>query len=605
VAPGVDILSTTLNGNYNTHSGTSCAAPHVSGIAALILSINPNLTWEQVRSIIGSTCTKVNQYSSSNPSGYTYSYTSSHPYDTWNQDVGYGLVNAYVAANIARSTFAWKTDLYIKDNPLDFGIEPNITTAEHWISPNIQIIDANTLQPVVNPNVNVNYKVRVRVHNKGDRPSTGYEKLYLYWAKAGMNVNWPSAWHESIHSCNGVSLKSSGKINATPVYVPANIPVGGYMDIDVDWLASNRPDINSFVDCVNYLNQGRDPNGIMETIWHYCILAIIEDGYEIPNYNATTDVLFNSFVLNSNNVASANISFMEGQYNNNFISIINSHLTANSNISLQIHNSNNGLLKYAEVYFQPSDNLQSAIDKSGKLQGFKHTKEGLLLTSNEATIDNLQLTPDELHLLKTSVYFLSKEIPESETFTFDVKMLADGMVVGGERYIAARDLSRYFAIQAHAEAILKDKTLILTADKLNEPAKYIWYNSEEKEIGSGNEIEIELPKTSGWYKLEVIAEKDNYKDYDDVYVNIPAGFIVSLAPNPAQDKVRVEYFLSDIANSAQIYIYNSFGNLVKQETLKISEKEIYISLQEILSGNYSVVLVVNDSPTDSKQLLKQ
>jgi serine protease len=37
-APGVDILSTTIGNNYQFFSGTSMAAPHVSGAAALVLS---------------------------------------------------------------------------------------------------------------------------------------------------------------------------------------------------------------------------------------------------------------------------------------------------------------------------------------------------------------------------------------------------------------------------------------------------------------------------------------------------------------------------------------------------------------------------------------
>jgi len=88
VAPGVDIYSTTLNNTYDTSSGTSFAAPIVSGIAALILSVNPNLTAQQVRNAIESTCNK-------NLPGFTV--TQTRPNGTWNDQLGYGIVDAYAA----------------------------------------------------------------------------------------------------------------------------------------------------------------------------------------------------------------------------------------------------------------------------------------------------------------------------------------------------------------------------------------------------------------------------------------------------------------------------------------------------------------------------
>lgn len=55
-APGVDILSTVpkdiFPDDYMTKSGTSMAAPYISGLAALMLQANPDLTASQIKSII-------------------------------------------------------------------------------------------------------------------------------------------------------------------------------------------------------------------------------------------------------------------------------------------------------------------------------------------------------------------------------------------------------------------------------------------------------------------------------------------------------------------------------------------------------------------------
>ncbi len=89
-------MTTDINNQYCNMSSTSSAAPHVAGVAALVLSVNPCLTREEVTFILESTCTKVRL------DLYDYSDDTIHTNGTWNNEVGYGLVNAYDAVLLAQ-----------------------------------------------------------------------------------------------------------------------------------------------------------------------------------------------------------------------------------------------------------------------------------------------------------------------------------------------------------------------------------------------------------------------------------------------------------------------------------------------------------------------
>lgn len=121
VAPGEYILSTVRGNGVGYKQGTSMAAPYVSGIAALILSKNPELTQKQVATIIEQTAKKIGNYN--------YRIDPNRPNGTWCEEAGYGLVDAYAAlqkvqcyqniisfnGKITENTI-WNVDMYIYGN---------------------------------------------------------------------------------------------------------------------------------------------------------------------------------------------------------------------------------------------------------------------------------------------------------------------------------------------------------------------------------------------------------------------------------------------------------------------------------------------------------
>jgi subtilisin family serine protease len=107
IAPGEAIYTTCIagtgentviddgaNGVYTSDfSGTSASTPYVAGVAALVLSQNSTLTAKEVRDIIDMTARKLNNYA--------FQTTSAHPNGTWNNYVGYGLLDAQAAVQAA------------------------------------------------------------------------------------------------------------------------------------------------------------------------------------------------------------------------------------------------------------------------------------------------------------------------------------------------------------------------------------------------------------------------------------------------------------------------------------------------------------------------
>ena len=91
-APGVQILTLSASNEVHYLSGTSLATPYVSGVAALILSLEPTLTNVELWNILNTTAVPAQGTSCSTPPCYNTQY-------------GWGIVNAWNAINALNKPF--------------------------------------------------------------------------------------------------------------------------------------------------------------------------------------------------------------------------------------------------------------------------------------------------------------------------------------------------------------------------------------------------------------------------------------------------------------------------------------------------------------------
>ncbi len=134
VAPGKHIISSIIGDDYEYFTGTSMATPHVAGVAALAKSTHPGWTNIEIRDEIKNTAEDLG------PAG-------------WDDDFGYGLVNARLSGEIPEGAFV---DITIhKVNALD--------DVDFW------------------PNSEAEWYYKVSVDAQSRFEYDGYDEQFLFW----------------------------------------------------------------------------------------------------------------------------------------------------------------------------------------------------------------------------------------------------------------------------------------------------------------------------------------------------------------------------------------------------------------------------------------
>lgn len=574
--------------------GTSAATPEVAGVVALMRSINPCLSVQQITNILYNTTDKVG--------GYNYNWSSNKPGHS--KELGYGKLNAYNSVSIAQQSQSSTLDLCVKDTQNDFGIEPNTNSTYYWNSDDIWI---RNLQDGVEEHQNPEYNpeipnyVYVRVTNKSCVASLGNEILRTYWAKAGTGLSWPISWNNSTTFSNGASFGKEIGFVTIPILAP-----GQSIVLSIQW--TNMPNPSDY-------------SSINPEPWHFCLLSRIETVNDPMTFLETDDLVEN--VINNNNIAWKNVSIVDDIPNvttststyGAVVSVQNPFSeTRDFSLELIKEESETGKPIYEEsevgvkmdniIYHawvkggKESENLLNTIDEKKKL-----------VNNNHVLIDNIRFDPKEIGTVYLSFNFLAKELTEKSKFTYHViqRDKTTNKIIGGETYIIKKKPRALFVANAGSNIeIDKNQPITISAEQINEAAIYNWYDSDGNLIYVGKDLTVSSEITKK-YRLEVVATKDGFKDYDEVEVKLTPSEIEGLSPNPASNSVSVKYKTNDTNSAYLMVIGYYFGGTITSNNyiLDVNTTETNINIANYPPGIYTIALVCDGQIIDAKQLIKQ
>ena len=207
-SPETRTLSTGNDDGYASFGQTSCACPQVAGAAALLLSIDPTLTWREVRNILRASAFPID-VANVDPMGHwvdagglATTEPAAAEFSPW---YGHGRLDVGAALDQASGAID-SVDLLIRDTLADVGTVP--VSGTFYDSPDLWVRndspadegllalppDDDTPGPHLPPLASQDNWIYVRVFNNGTAPSDDFEvRVYItHWP--GTEFTYPESF---------------------------------------------------------------------------------------------------------------------------------------------------------------------------------------------------------------------------------------------------------------------------------------------------------------------------------------------------------------------------------------------------------------------------
>lgn len=572
-------------GDYHSFNGTSAACPHAAGVAALMLSANPNLTSIEIDAIIEKSANKIRT------DRYPYNVNKQNGF--WNNDLGYGLVNAEEAV---RQAVCGNADFYIRDYESDRGIQPSGITYL-GISPDIWVtnLDGTPVTNIVGGN---QYNVQVRIFNRGSTGTNANARVKLNWAKVSSNMNWNRSWNGGVEP--PCLMQRGGYIGEQSI--TGRIGQGSCITVTFLWTAPLYQ--SSLPHC---------PRQAFYSNWQCAFLARVEEGREIIGEDET-DYNIREFVSRNNNVAMKTMNVIQENRYLDVVAVDMSRDRGDGIVRVAYSSTSNAngthISDVANVYLQFDSSMLAAWPQATRqMTGCRQVNDSVfVITDTTATFDGFLLDTAETYFISSYVRY---RIPQADSTEHRFSLnfcIVDGDSVfadGDIDYTVMYDEAAYFNVTAYEDmTVMAGETFELSAEADAADATFEWYNMQDVLIGTGDHISLSTITTQQYY-VRGYSPSDNTVGYDTVMVTVKHGIITKITPNPAKNQVLVKYTLADDVTNPTISLRNSYGMEVYSASVGTHPAQCHVNLRTLPTGNYTVTLEDNGVVLDSKTLVVQ
>lgn len=596
-APGIWVTTASSHpdnpNGYIMGMGTSGAAPFVSALAAMIFSINPNFTPQEVKDIIRNTADDI------------YHIPYNHPYVGL---LGTRRINAFRAVKTADcitnpdNSF----DLGMQDTLEDYFYEPNNNNSNvFWHSPDVFVRNQNDGKiipvhenPEYSPNNPVYAYVRV-TNNSCVSTFSSQNKVKLYWSKANTALAWPQHWNGTLYITDPQTNQQVLMGDEVGEAVIPPLGPGESVLLEFPWMLPNPADYHN----INY-----NP-------WHFCLLARIDTPNDPMSFAETSNLAHN--IVKNNNIVMKNTTVVDiepdttnPQPVGGVVAVGNPDTVANT-FDLQLfpeaNEAGKALYEEAEITITLDDILYNAWDNGGRqLEGGIEIRPKIIRATNgNASIKNINLPANAMGTAYVSFNFLTDELTPKSYFTYHLgqKKSADTTYIGGETFLVSKQQRDTFSADAgNDDEVQRNQSITLTASQINEGATYNWYDPQGNLVHTGSSMTV-TPQLTQTYKLEVVADVDGFKDYDNVTVTVNPYRIETLNPNPTSSMVTVDYLI-DGATSAYLMMVNIQTGSCENIILDTTTSQLLLDVTNLSTGLYNIILVCDGEVQNSKTLAK-